>query len=279
MMADGRHPTRKLLPDDNDPCPICLCSFDRADVFSELQFPFRGPDRRRGFASERYGGQYRYSYACHIRIITRTGGRNDEKRVKKKKKRERKTFRNILVRSSTNHHVLRAQPSRWVFLKDRVRFLLWRRHIVTANRGSIKKNRCWLSIWHAYSFYPRVSFDYVSFRTTRSVCVDTPLDLRAVVCSCKVVVQARVVTNTRCVVELPNISRTRQKGLFLFLLYFILFFSFCSRYLGLFPYVDVPPFCRVYEWVNFCFIVIGILWLKGSLRFFLSIFLIRNSIK
>lgn len=115
MMADGRHPTRKLLPDDNDPCPICLCSFDRADVFSELQFPFRGPDRRRGFASERYGGQYRYSYACHIRIITRTGGRNDEKRVKKKKKRERKTFRNILVRSSTNHHVLRAQPSRWVF--------------------------------------------------------------------------------------------------------------------------------------------------------------------
>lgn len=140
MMADGRHPTRKLLPDDNDPCPICLCSFDRADVFSELQFPFRGPDRRRGFASERYGGQYRYSYACHIRIITRTGGRNDEKRSEKEKKKRKKNLsRNILVRSSTNHHVLRAQPSRWVFLKDRVRFLLWRRHIVTANRGSIKK--------------------------------------------------------------------------------------------------------------------------------------------
>lgn len=90
MMADATQPEN--YSDDNDPCPICLCSFDRADV-SELQFPFRGPDRRRGFASERYGGQYRYSYACHIRIITRTGGRNDEKRMKKNGKKEKKIFR------------------------------------------------------------------------------------------------------------------------------------------------------------------------------------------
>lgn len=40
-----------------------LCSFDRPDL-PELQFPFRGPDRRRGFASERHGGQYRYPHAC-----------------------------------------------------------------------------------------------------------------------------------------------------------------------------------------------------------------------
>lgn len=128
-----------------------------------------------------------------------------------------------------------------------------------------------------YSFYPRVSFDYVSFRTTRSVCVDTPLDLRTVVCSCKIVVQARVVTNTRCVVELSNILEKKTE-MPIFIFYFLFFSCFCSRYLGLFPYIDVPPFCRVYEWVNFCFIVIGILWLKGSLRFSLSIFIIRNSI-
>lgn len=106
MMADATQPEN--YSDDNDPCPICLCSFDRADV-SELQFPFRGPDRRRGFASERYGGEYRYSYACHIRIITRTGGRNDEKRMKKKKKKKSLStlLRNILesfVRILTRAH-------------------------------------------------------------------------------------------------------------------------------------------------------------------------------
>jgi len=49
--------------------PFSLCSFDRPDLL-ELQFPFRGPDRRRGFASERHGGQYRYPHACHICITT-----------------------------------------------------------------------------------------------------------------------------------------------------------------------------------------------------------------
>lgn len=151
MMADATQPEN--YSDDNDPCPICLCSFDRADV-SELQFPFRGPDRRRGFASERYGGEYRYSYACHIRIITRTGGRNDEKRMKKKKKKE-KSFDSPskysrIVRSNTNTC---AQP--WWVLKDCVLFLLWRRHIVTTNRGSIIIVPGFR--WHAYSFYPRRS--------------------------------------------------------------------------------------------------------------------------
>lgn len=147
MMADATQPEN--YSDDNDPCPICLCSFDRADV-SELQFPFRGPDRRRGFASERYGGQYRYSYACHIRIITRTGGRNDEKRMKKNGKKEKKSFDSSskysrlyrIVRLNT-----RAQPSRLV-LKDCVRFLLWRWHIVRTNRGSIKIVPGFR--WHAY---------------------------------------------------------------------------------------------------------------------------------
>lgn len=107
-----------------------------------------------------------------------------------------------------------------------------------------------------------VSFDYVSFRTTRSVCVDTPLDLRGVVCSCKIVVQARVVTDTRCVVELPNISRTRQKGppffcfsfsfSFLFLSSSFQFFFFVSLVPGFVYATSVPrrrraPFCRVYE--------------------------------
>lgn len=113
-MADATQPENYSA--DNDPCPICLCSFDRVDV-SELQFPFRGPDRRRGFASERYGGQYRYSYACHIRIITRTGGRNDEKRMKKKRKKPFEILlRNILVYIESFVRILtRAHtPSRWV---------------------------------------------------------------------------------------------------------------------------------------------------------------------
>lgn len=128
--------------------------------------------------------------------------------------------------------------------KRLVRFLLWRFHIVTTNRGSIKIVPGFR--WHAYSFYPRVSFDYVSFRTTRSVCVDTPLDLRAVVCSCKVVVQARVVTNTRCVVELPNISRTRQKGPFLFFFFYIFSCFFVTLVCS--SYVDVPSPPRFVEY-------------------------------
>lgn len=113
-MADATQPENYSA--DNDPCPICLCSFDRVDV-SELQFPFRGPDRRRGFASERYGGQYRYSYACHIRIITRTGGRNDEKRMKKKRKKPFEILlRNILVYIESFVRILTPAhtPSRWV---------------------------------------------------------------------------------------------------------------------------------------------------------------------
>lgn len=114
-MADATQPENYSA--DNDPCPICLCSFDRVDV-SELQFPFRGPDRRRGFASERYGGQYRYSYACHIRIITRTGGRNDEKRMKKKKRKKpfEILLRNILVYIESFVRILTPAhtPSRWV---------------------------------------------------------------------------------------------------------------------------------------------------------------------
>lgn len=110
-MADATQPENYSA--DNDPCPICLCSFDRVDV-SELQFPFRGPDRRRGFASERYGGQYRYSYACHIRIITRTGGRNDEKRMKKKRKPFEILLRNILVHIESFVRILTAAHTRWV---------------------------------------------------------------------------------------------------------------------------------------------------------------------
>lgn len=263
-MADATQPENYSA--DNDPCPICLCSFDRVDV-SELQFPFRGPDRRRGFASERYGGQYRYSYACHIRIITRTGGRNDEKRMKKKKK---KTFRNSPSKYSRLYRIVRSNTNTCAHtlsmgFKRLVRFLLWRCHIVTTKRGSIKIVPGFR--WHAYSFYPRVSFDYVSFRTTRSVCVDTPLDLRAVVCSCKIVVQARVVTNTRCVVELPNISRTRQKGPFIYFL-----FSLVSLFLFSLPWFvpptsTCPPFCRV--WVKFCFIVIGNSMIEGFITIFL----------
>jgi len=57
--------TTRNYCDDNNPSPFSLCSFDRPDLL-ELQFSFWGPDRRRGFASERHGGQYRYPYAWHI---------------------------------------------------------------------------------------------------------------------------------------------------------------------------------------------------------------------
>lgn len=61
-----------------------------------------------------------------------------------------------------------------------------------------------------------VPFDYVCFRWTRSVSVDTPLDLRAVVCSCKIVVQARVVTGIYTLLSSSWLSsRMRQRGRFI----------------------------------------------------------------
>lgn len=64
-LSSMKHQQVANYRDDNNASPFSLCSFDRPDL-PELQFPFRGPDRRRGFASERHGGQYWYPYAWHI---------------------------------------------------------------------------------------------------------------------------------------------------------------------------------------------------------------------
>lgn len=67
IVRENKSRTARNYCDDNNPSPFSLCSFDRPDLL-ELQFSFWGPDRRRGFASERHGGQYRYPYAWHIYI-------------------------------------------------------------------------------------------------------------------------------------------------------------------------------------------------------------------